>query len=45
MARLSELYEERERVTVTIARRELRGWLGRSGVGREVESLVGRLIV
>ncbi len=26
--RLAELREERERVTVTIARRELRGWLG-----------------
>ena len=44
MARLSELYEERERVTVTIARRELRGWLGGSGVGREVEGVVGEVI-
>ena len=43
-ARLSELYEERDRVTVTIARRELRVWLRGSVVGREVEDLVGRVI-
>ena len=33
-ARLSELCEERERVTVTIARRELRAWLRGSDVGK-----------
>ena len=44
-ARLSELYEERDRVTVTIARRELRAWLRGSDEGREVEGLVKRLIV
>ncbi len=44
-ARLSELYEERERVTVTIARRELRSWLRGSDAGREVEGVVGRLLV
>ena len=44
-ARLSELYEERDRVTVTIARRELRAWLRGSDAGREVESLVGGLLV
>ena len=43
-ARLSELYEQRDRVTVTIARRELRSWLRGSDAGREVESLVGRLL-
>ncbi len=42
--RLAELYEERERVTVTIARRELRSWLRGSGEGMGVESLVGRLL-
>ena len=43
--RLSELYEERDRVTVTIARRELRSWLRGSSQGRDVEDLVGGLIV
>ncbi len=43
-ARLSELYEQRDRVTVTIARRELRGWLRGSEEGREVEGVVGRLL-
>ncbi len=43
-ARLAELYEERARVTVTIARRELRGWLRGSDVGHEVESRVGELL-
>ena len=43
-SRLAELYEERERVTVTIARRELRGWLRGSEVGHEVESRVGELL-
>ena len=44
-ARLSELYEERDRVTVTIARRELRAWLRGSDEGRGVEGVVERLIV
>ena len=44
-ARLAALYEERERVTVTIARRELRAWLRGSAEGRDVEELVKRLIV
>ena len=43
-AQLSELYEERDRVTVTIARRELRAWLRGSDAGREVEGVVGRLL-
>ena len=42
--RLAELYEERERVTVTIARRELRAWLRGSSQGRDVEDLVGGLL-
>ena len=42
--RLSELYEERDRVTVTIARRELRAWLRGSSQGRDVEDLVGGLL-
>ena len=42
--RLSALYEERDRVTVTIARRELRGWLRGSEEGRDVEGLVGELL-
>ncbi len=42
--RLAELYEERERVTVTIARRELRAWLRGSGEGREAEHLVRNLL-
>ncbi len=43
-ARLSALREERDRVTVTIARRELRAWLRGSAEGRAVESAVGRLL-
>ena len=42
--RLSELYNERDRVTVTIARRELRKWLRGSAEGREVERLVGEML-
>ena len=42
--RLSELYEERDRVTVTIARRELRSWLRGSDAGREVEGVVSELL-
>ena len=43
-ARLAELYEERKRVTVTIARRELRAWLRGSEEGGLVEGLVARLL-
>ena len=43
--RLAALREERgERLTVTIARRELRQWLRASTEGRAVESAVGRLL-
>ncbi len=41
---LARLYEERDRVTVTIARRELRKWLRESAEGEAVEKLVGRLL-
>ena len=41
---LARLHEERERVTVTIARRELREWLRVSPEGRAVEDAVGRLL-
>ena len=35
---------ERDRVTVTIARRELRKWLRASPEGQAVEDAVGRLL-
>ena len=41
---LAQLREERSRVTVTIARRELRKWLRESPEGRTVEEVVGRLL-
>ncbi len=41
---LEELYQERDRVTVTIARRELRKWLRESAQGKTVEALVGKLL-
>ena len=41
---LAKLRQERERVTVTIARRELRKWLRESPEGRTVEEVVGRLL-
>ena len=41
---LARLREERDRVTVTIARRELRNWLRASEEGRAVEDAVGRLL-
>ena len=41
---LSRLRRERDRVTVTIARRELRKWLADSQEGRAVETLVGELL-
>ena len=41
---LAKLREERDRVTVTIARRELRKWLRASPEGKSVEDLVGRLL-
>ena len=43
-SRLERLRQERDRVTVTIARRELRKWLRESGEGRSVEETVGRLL-
>ena len=42
--RLSRLRQERDHVTVTIARRELRKWLAESEQGRAVETLVGELL-
>ena len=41
---LAQLHRERDRVTVTIARRELRKWLVDSQEGRAVETLVGELL-
>ena len=41
---LENLREERDKVTVTVARREIREWLRTSHEGREVEGLVGRLL-
>ena len=41
---LAQLREERDRVTVTIARRELRKWLRNSPKGQTVESAVRRLL-
>ena len=41
---LVQLRQERSRVTVTIARRELRKWLRASPEGRRVEEVVGRLL-
>ena len=41
---LAQLRKERDRVTVTIARRELRKWLRASPEGRAVEDAVGRLL-
>ena len=41
---LAKLRRERDRVTVTIARRELRKWLADSQEGHAVETLVGELL-
>ena len=41
---LGRLRRERERVTVTIARRELRKWLRSAAEGATVEAVVGRLL-
>ena len=41
---LAQLREERSKVTVTIARRELRKWLRASPEGRTVEDVVSRLL-
>ena len=41
---LARLHDERDRVTVTIARRELRKWLRVSDEGQAVEDVVGRLL-
>ncbi len=44
-AQLARLREERgDKLTVTIARRELRGWLATSPEGRVVENAVGKLL-
>ena len=42
--RLEQLRHERERVTVTIARREIRKWLSASEEGRAVEDAVSELL-
>ena len=42
--RLERLREERDKVTVTVARREIRKWLRESEEGRAVEDAVGRLL-
>ncbi len=42
--RLAQLRQERDRVTVTIARRELRQWLRQSPEGKAVEHAVARLL-
>ncbi len=41
---LEQLREQRDRVTVTVARRELRKWLRESKEGKVVEREVGRLL-
>ncbi len=41
---LAQLREQREKVTVTVARRELRRWLRESAEGKAVERVVGRLL-
>ena len=41
---LAQLHEERDRVTVTIARRELRKWLRNSPEGQAVENAVTKLL-
>ena len=44
--RLAELREDRgDRLTVTIARRELRRWLRFSTAGKDVEAAVAKLLV
>ena len=43
-AQLSQLHQERDRVTVTIARRELRRWLRESPEGQAVEDVVSALL-
>ena len=43
--RLEQLRQERDRVTVTIARRELRNWLAASDEGRAVEEAVSELLM
>ena len=42
--KLEQLREERDRVTVTIARREIRKWLAASDEGNEVEEAVSELM-
>ena len=42
--RLEQIRQERDRVTVTIARREIRKWLSASEEGRAVEEAVSELL-
>ena len=41
---LAQLRQQRDKVTVTIARRELRRWLRESPEGKAVEQVVGQLL-
>ena len=41
---LSQLHQDREKVTVTIARREIRKWLRASKDGKAVEEAVKELL-
>ena len=41
---LAQLREQRDNVTVTIARREIRKWLRESDEGKTVEEVVGKLL-
>ena len=41
---LAQLREQRDNVTVTIARREIRKWLRESDEGKAVEEVVGKLL-
>ena len=42
--RLAQLNQERERVTVTIARREIRKWLRESGEGKAMEEAADEML-
>ena len=44
LKQLERLRQERDRVTVTIARRELRRWLRESSEGQAVEDVVSALL-
>ena len=41
---LAQLREQRDNVTVTVARREIRKWLRESDEGKTVETLVAKLL-